>query len=83
MTYVEKGVEDSDTQEDGRETGHSDISSGKLFSKDTRESCSNEQRQGLHAVLVCSFGTFKGRKDSRRQGLLQLLDIRLASAVGV
>ena len=83
FAYVEKGVEDSETQEDGRELRITNIGSCKLFGKDTGESGSDEQRQGLHAVLVCSFGTFEGREDSRRQGLLHVLYITLASAVGV
>lgn len=82
-TYVEKSVKDSDTQEDGSECGIANIGSCKLLGKDTGESCSNEQRQALHAVLVCSFGTFVGCKDGRRQSLLYVLDVSLASTVGV
>jgi hypothetical protein len=32
---------------------------------------------------VCSFGTFEGCKDGRRQGLLHVLDVTLTSAVGI
>jgi hypothetical protein len=81
--YVEKGIEDSEPQKDGRELGIANVGSCELLGKDTGKSCSDEQGQGLHAVLVCSLSTFEGAEDGRRQGLLHILNVTLASAVGV
>ena len=82
-TYVEKSIKHSETEERSRKLSVTDVGSRQLLREDTRKSCSNEQRQALHAVLVCSLGAFIEAEDGGREGLLYVLDVTLTSAVCV